>query len=306
MKPEPRPRIGVIGLGAMGQPMALRLQAAFGPIHVWNRSAERGAPLIDAGAIAVDDPDALFAACDVVLVMLADESAMDAVLAPEAASFAARVRGRTIINAATIAGPASQRWESRIREVGGAYVEAPVSGSRVPAETGQLLAMLAGAPDAITVARMVMAPLCRQVVECGPVPAALTMKFAVNLFLIASVTGLAESAHFARAAGIDLRVWAELVDASQMASDISRVKTKKLREGDFSPQAAISNVLATNLRIVEAARAAGVPVPLAEATLGLYERAAAEGLGALDMIGVVDAFHDSGVLANHRRADAPS
>lgn len=127
MNPEPRPRIGVIGLGAMGQPMAGRLQAAFGPIHVWNRSAERGAPLIDAGAIAVDDPDALFAACDVVLVMLADEAAMDAVLAPEAASFAARVRGRTIINAATIAGPASQRWESRIREAG-----APTSKPRCP------------------------------------------------------------------------------------------------------------------------------------------------------------------------------
>ncbi|GAB3736068.1 NAD(P)-dependent oxidoreductase [Silanimonas algicola] len=290
MSPGPEPRIGVIGLGAMGQPMALRLQAAFGPIHVWNRSAERCAPLVAAGAMACDDPDALFAACDVVLVMLADEAAMDAVLAPEAATFAARVRGRTIINAATISGPASQRWEQRIREAGGAYVEAPVSGSRVPAESGQLLAMLAGAPEAVAAARPVMAPMCRQVVDCGPVPSALTMKFAVNLFLIASVTGLAESAHFARAAGIDLRVWADLVDASQMASDISRVKTGKLREGDLSPQAAINNVLATNLRIVEAAHASGIPVPLAEATLRLYARAAEGGLGALDMISVVDAF----------------
>jgi 3-hydroxyisobutyrate dehydrogenase len=77
---------------------------------------------------------------------------------------------------------------------GGRYVEAPVSGSRKPAEAAQLVAMLAGEPEVVASVRPLLAPMCRDAIACGPVPNALFMKLAVNLFLITMVTGLVEAA----------------------------------------------------------------------------------------------------------------
>src|SRR6267154_1387603 len=93
----------------------------------------------------------------------------------------------------------SRELEADIRSVGGHYVEAPVSGSRKPAEAGQLVAMLAGDADAIADVRPLLTPMCRETMICGPVPNALLMKLSVNLFLISLVTGLAEAA---REAGV--------------------------------------------------------------------------------------------------------
>jgi 3-hydroxyisobutyrate dehydrogenase len=222
--------------------------------------------------------------------MLADGTAMDAILARGKPEFATFVAGRTIINTATVAPGYSKALEADVRAAGGAYVEAPVSGSRKPAEAGQLVAMLAGDPEAVERMRPLFAPMCRAVVPCGDVPRALSMKFAVNIFLIASVTGLAEAAHFAQVQGLDMGTWASIVNASQMASDISKVKVDKLIAGDLVAQAAIVNVLETNRLVAEAARDAGIAAPLMDACLALYQRTHALGLGQSDMISVVRAF----------------
>jgi 3-hydroxyisobutyrate dehydrogenase len=134
--------------------------------------------------------------------------------------------------------------------------------------------------------------MCRATVRCGAVPGALKMKFAVNIFLIASVTGLAEAAQYAEREGLDLQGWADIVNASQMASDISRLKVAKLLRGDFDAQAAIANVHATTRLIVDSAHDDGIPVPLMEASLALYADADARGLSRLDMIAVTRAFGD--------------
>jgi 3-hydroxyisobutyrate dehydrogenase len=102
----------------------------------------------------------------------------------------------------------SESLEADIRAHGGQYVEAPVSGSRKPAEAGQSL----------------LAPMCRKTVACGPTPNALIMKFAVNLFMICMVTGLAEAMHFAQRHCVDLARLVTVLDASPMASDVSRSK----------------------------------------------------------------------------------
>ena len=98
-------------------------------------------------------------------------------------------------------------------------VEAPVSGSRTPAENGELVAMLAGDPDAVAEVRPLLAPMCRQTFLCGAVPGALHMKLAVNLYLITMVTGLAEAAHFAGQHGLDLERFVAVLDAGQRFAD---------------------------------------------------------------------------------------
>jgi 3-hydroxyisobutyrate dehydrogenase len=177
-----------------------------------------------------------------------------------------------------------------VRAAGGRYVEAPVSGSRVPATNGQLVAMLAGDEDAIELVRPILAPMCRQTVVCGEAPNGLLTKVAVNIFLITEVTGLAETMHFAERQGLDLELVREVLDGGQMASDISRVKTAKLVARDFDVQAAISDVLQNNRFIVDSARTARIATPLTDVCFELYTETEDLGLGDIDLAGVIHAI----------------
>ncbi|MGY1604485.1 NAD(P)-dependent oxidoreductase [Geodermatophilus sp. SYSU D00815] len=283
-------RVGFLGLGLMGQPMALNLVRAGTPLLVWNRTPGKTEPLRAAGAAVAADPAEVFARTDVVLLVLADEPALDTTLDRGGPGFERRVAGRTVVHMGTTPAAYSRGLEADVRAAGGRYVEAPVSGSRKPAEEGRLVAMLAGEDDARRTVRPLLRPLCRSVVDCGAVPNAALMKLAVNLFLITMVTGLAEAVHFARRHDLDLGVLVEVLAAGPMASDVSRVKAAALVGEDFRPQAAIADVLKNNRLIAEAARDAGVASPLLDVCHALYGEAVAAGLGGADMAAVVRAI----------------
>jgi 3-hydroxyisobutyrate dehydrogenase len=281
--------VGFLGLGVMGGPMALNLARAGTPLVVWNRTAERAEPLRAAGARVASGPAEVFRDARVVLLMPRDADVADAMLARGTAEFARRVAGRTIVHMGTAAPEWSQTLEAEIRAAGGRYVEAPVSGSRIPAEQGQLVAMLAGEADAVAHLRPLLAPLCREAFACGPVPGALLMKLAVNIVLITTVTGLAEAFHFAERHGLEPALLRDVLDAGPMASAVSRIKADKLTDGDFSVQAGILDVLKNNRLIVEAAHAAGIAAPLLEVCHALYAETAALGHGGEDMVAVLRA-----------------
>ncbi|WP_321887661.1 NAD(P)-dependent oxidoreductase [Paraburkholderia bannensis] len=281
---------GFIGLGVMGTPMALNLVRAGTPLAVWSRSKERYDTLREAGARTVEHADAVFASCTTVILMLANDHAIDAVLGRGTPAFGARVRGHMIVNMGTNSADYSRALADDINAALGSYVEAPVSGSRKPAEAGQLVAMLAGAPDDVETVRALVKPLCRESFVCGAVPAALTMKLAVNLYLITMVTGLSEATHFAQSHGIDLALFANVLNAGPMASDVSRVKIDKLAAQNFSVQAAITDVLKNARLVAEAARSANIASPLLDICHALYGETEALGLGQQDMVAVVRAI----------------
>ncbi|GAB3930910.1 NAD(P)-dependent oxidoreductase [Kribbella albertanoniae] len=281
--------IGFLGLGVMGQPMALNLARAGTAPIVWNRSPDRCDVVRTAGAKVADSPAEVLRQSEVVLMMLADGPATDAVLGRGTEAFSA-VAGRTIVHMGTTSPEYSRGLEAAVRAAGGSYVEAPVSGSRKPAEAGELVAMLAGEPAAVAQVRPLLGPLCHQTFDCGPVPNGLLTKLAVNIFLITMVTGLAESTHFAAEHGLDLSQFAEVLDAGPMASSVSRVKVRKLVTGDLDVQASIANVLENNRLIAEQARATGIAVPLLDICHSLYGETLALGLDSADMVAVVRAI----------------
>ena len=282
--------VGFIGLGIMGEAMALTLVKAGTRLLVWNRTRAKAEILAAAGAeVALESAD-VFAHCATVFLMLVDGRAIDTVLDRSGPTFAARVTGRTIVHMGTTSPGYSRELEADIRSVGGYYVEAPVSGSRKPAEAGQLVAMLAGDADAIANIRPLLTPMCREAMICGPVPNALLMKLSVNLFLISLVTGLAEAVHFADRHGLNPDQFVAVLNAGPMASDVSRVKAPKLVGRDFTVQATISNVLENNRLIAEAARATGVASPLLDVCHALYCETRALGFGGADMVAVLKAI----------------
>lgn len=274
----------------MGQPMALNLARAGTPLVVWNRTPERCAPLRAAAAEVAASAAEAFERAGTVLLMLADEDAIDAVLERGTPRFAERVAGRTVVHMGTTSPEYSAALEADIRAAGGRYAEAPVSGSRVPAEQGQLVALLAGEEEVVREVRPLLGPLCREVFDCGAVPDALLMKLSVNLFLITLVTGLTEAFHFAGRHGLDQRLLRDVLDAGPMASAVSRGKAPKLLARDFAVQAGAADVLKNNRLIAEAARKAGLASPLLDVCHELFAETVAQGHGAEDMVAVLHAL----------------
>jgi 3-hydroxyisobutyrate dehydrogenase len=214
---------------------------------------------------------------------------MDAVLARGTASFAGRVAGRTVVHMGTTSPEYSRGLADDLRAAGGCYVEAPVSGSRKPAEDGALVVLLAGEPPAVDRVRPLLRPLGRAF-ACGPVPNGLLTKLSVNLFLITMVTGLAEALHFAERQGLDVGRVVEVLDAGPMASAVSVGKAHKMLAGDLAAQAAVLDVLKNNRLIAEAARAAGIASPLLDVCHALFGETVAQGRGGEDMAAVVHAI----------------
>ena len=282
--------IGFIGLGHMGKPMALNLVRAGARLVVWNRSLDGRDALKAAGASVADSPAETFRRARIVFLMLYDGAAIDTVLARGTADFATNVSGHIIVQMGTPSPDYSRALNADICAHGGTYVEAPVSGSLKPAEAGQLVGMLAGEEAAMEEVRPLLAPMCHQVFVCGAVPKALTMKIAINLFLIPLVTSLAETFHFAARQGLDVRQLLAILDAGPMASNVSRVKGAKLAGGDFSVQAAIIDVLKNSRLTTDAARKAMIATPVLDVCEALYREAVARGDGRLDMAGVIGAI----------------
>ena len=282
---EHHEQVGFLGLGIMGEPMARNLAAAGVPLVVWSRT-----PKQVRGVSVAARPADVFARTRTVLVMLADGDAIDAVLGRGGAGFAGLVRGHTIVQMGTTSPQYSAALQADVVAAQGRYVEAPVSGSRIPAVAGELVAMLAGDIAAVKEVRPLLAPMCREVVDCGPVPHGLLMKLAVNTFLISMVTGLAEATHFAQRHGLDLERLREVLDAGPMASAVSRGKAEKLVNRDFAAQAAIRDVLMNNRLITDAARAAGIASPLLDVCHQLFGETLALGHGGEDMAAVVQAL----------------
>jgi 3-hydroxyisobutyrate dehydrogenase len=130
-----------------------------------------------------------------------------------------------------------------------------------------------------------------EAVFCDPIGSALLMKLAINLYLNTMLAGLAEAVHFARRQGLDLDAFKTAIDSGPMASHVTRLKTPKLVQRDFSvQQAATEDALNSTRLIADAARAAGLASPLLDLSSSLYDESVRLGNGRLDMVSVIEAI----------------
>jgi 3-hydroxyisobutyrate dehydrogenase len=284
--------VSFLGLGHMGEPMALNLLRSGADLIVWNRSEVACSRLREAGAKVARSASEAMEASETVILMLAHAEALDAVLGRNSSQFRRSVRGRTIVQMGTTSPQFSIALEKDIGSAGGAYVEAPVSGSRVPAQEARLVVMLAGDKPAAEQAQRLVSPMCSASYLCGPVPNALLMKLAVNLYLITMVTGLVEAWHFASNHHLDLGLVRDIVAAGPMSSDVARGKLEKLVVSDLSAQASLRDVLMNNALVAGAARSSTIATPLLDECHRLYAEAAGMGLSDIDMVGVLGAFEE--------------
>lgn len=284
-------KVGFIGLGTMGLPMARNLARHGITLNVWNRTqkAQDAFP----GGCDVEiarSPRTVLRGSRTSILMLLNQDAVDAVLERDTTAFAENVQGKTIIGMGSVDPLYSVGLASDIAQAGGAYLEAPVSGSRVPAENGQLVCLLGGDRAVADAVAPLLRPMCKDQIYCGAAGDALRMKLAINLYLCSSLVALAEATNFARKAGLPLETFKQAVAAGPLSSDFVTIKLPKMIEGDFGLQAGVADAHASTCLIrTEAARLCSA-TPQLDVSSDLYARAA-EALGPkVDMSGVISAL----------------
>jgi 3-hydroxyisobutyrate dehydrogenase-like beta-hydroxyacid dehydrogenase len=257
--------IAVVGLGVMGSGMATSLLDHGYRVLVHNRTAAKAAPLLDRGAELADSVEAAVAGADRVLLSLADEPAVDAVLA--AAGPALRA-GLVIVDTSTVSAEYSRALTARLAGAEVTRIEACVLGNPAQAAAGQLRVLAAGARPAVESAGDVLEAIGREVSYLGPVGNAATTKLVFNLLLGGQVAALAEAVNYGVAAGLDRDRLLTAIGASGFSSKVLSFRADLMRSRRYEPAAFRSALMAKDLRLgTEAAAEAGVDTGDADAAV---------------------------------------
>lgn len=279
--------IGIAGLGRMGAAMARRLLSLGHPVIVWNRDPARAVPLVAAGATVAESPADLATRCPVVLTMVLDATSVQAVYHGQQGILAAPLAGKLVIDLSTAGSACALAIGAAVAAAGADFVECPVGGTVAPAEKGQLLGLAGGSDAAMARAKPLLDQLCRRVVHAGPVGAGATLKLSVNLPLLVYWEALGEG--LALMAGHGMTP-ADLVDVMADTSGTAAVMAARrahigaaMADGTAIPVAfELRGALKDLGLMVDAGRAIGLEMPVAEATRAAYAKTAQADPKALD------------------------
>ena len=282
----------------MGTPMALRLSRKYA-LTAWNRSPTKYDTLRKAGAQIAQSPSEVAKSSDVIFTMLFNEKAFDDIWTP---SFDSALKGKVLVNTSSVSVEYSHRLANKVTAAGGEFIEMPVSGSKVPAEQGTLVGMLAGDSSLAQRIQPLFEPITASTIYCGGIGMGLKTKYAVNSYLITLTAGLAEAANLAKAQGLDLEAFGKVLEAGPTCSPYMNLKMDKILQENWAPQAAIKDCYNSTLLIQEAAKKAGTAVPLLALCSTSYAQAVQAGLGEEDMIAVAKVFESGGVKSSDSKS----
>jgi 3-hydroxyisobutyrate dehydrogenase-like beta-hydroxyacid dehydrogenase len=278
--------VGFAGIGRMGLAMARNLLAAGFPLVVWNRTAERCAPLVDAGASVAAEPTGL-AAADVVVTMVSDGQAVRSVIV-ESGLLAEMRAGSVVLDMSTI-GPtavAELAAEAARHEVH--LLDAPVSGSVSVAEAAQLFAMVGGDREAYELVTPVLDAMTKGHALLGPSGAGAAMKLAVNAMIAVTNESVAETLALAEGFGIERERAYDVLTGGALASPFVLYKRGAFLHPDTEPVAFTTALMSKDIALAqELAARLGVRIPAAAAAGGVLEEALGSGLADADMASVL-------------------
>jgi 3-hydroxyisobutyrate dehydrogenase len=290
--------VAVLGTGIMGAGMAGSLLRAGFEVRVWNRTEAELAPLVERGAVACATPVEAVGLADVVVTMLSDGPAVASVMGVSDETGAA-IGGATVdgalpamrpgalwLQTTTIGCAWTQALAAAAARRGVDFVDAPVLGSREPAETGDLVVLASGDDLAIDRAMPVFDAIGRRTARLGPVGAGSSTKLVVNEWIISYIGVLAETLAFAKAIGVDARVFLDLLEGGPLFTPHAAAKTRAILDEQFETQLALRWAHKDLGLILEAGAQAGVSLGVTQAVHAAQARAIADGHGAEDMSAV--------------------
>jgi 3-hydroxyisobutyrate dehydrogenase len=278
-------KIGIAGVGKMGQAVAQRLMGLGHEISIWNRSAARADALAAAGARRVERVADLARDCDVVISLLTDAAAIEAVyLGPQGL-----LQGgpALLIEMSTVAPEFQAQMGQHARQVGARYLECPVGGSVGPAKEGKLIGFVAGENTDVQAVRPLLDQMCKKVVEVGAHGNGARMKLAVNLPLMVYWQTLGEALSLVQSLKLDPKLLVEVLSESSGGPNMLKVRGGMIADAlAGTPQSAVTVDLATMRKdvrtMVEQGAINGLAMPLTQITLDHLNQAIDQGLAGAD------------------------
>jgi len=281
------PSVGFVGLGIMGQPMALNLVRAGFPVTVFNRTPERAAPLKEAGAQVAATPAEAAAQADFVISIVSDTAAMEDVVMGKGGILETIKSGAIVIDSSTISPVASRKFACKVAGHGASWLDAPVTGSKHLAIKGELTYMVGGDREAFDRAMPVLQVMGKKHIYCGMHGLGLAAKLAQNVIQSTMVEIFSEGLVLAAKAGVKPQIMMEVIQGSMARAALTDFKAPFIFKGDFTPYFPLKLMHKDLTLALESAYAQNVPMPAAAAVKEVYGAAKALGKGDLDYAAVV-------------------
>ena len=281
-----KPSVAILGLGIMGSGMANRLLSANFSLAVYNRNQEKSVPFAGAGAFVADTPRQAASRSQIILSMVADDAASRDVWMGEEGALNGAAAGSVLIESSTLSGNWIQELAARAAERGCQFLDAPVTGTKPHAASGELLFLVGGSAEAIEAARPVFSVLGRDAVHLGPTGSGALMKLINNFLCGVQAASFAEGVSMIDAGGLDRAKAMSILTGGAPASGIVKRVAERVASHDFTPNFALRWMAKDLTYALQDAASRGVALSTATAALAVFQRAIAEGHGDEDFSAV--------------------
>jgi 2-hydroxy-3-oxopropionate reductase len=284
-------RIGFIGLGLMGRPMAMNLLKAGHSLTVWNRTSSRAQELVAAGATLAKSPREAAAASDILFTIVSDPPALEEVLwghqGNNDGALAGLRPGSIYIDSSTVAPALTRRAAAACAEHGVGYLDAPVTGGDWGAREGNLVFMIGGGADTLREVEPILGVLGKKWFHLGPNGAGQTVKLAMNAILALQVGAMAEALALVNKAGLKGEQLIEVMQSSMARSGVLDIKAPLMVKGDFKPSFPLRLMHKDLGLALDLANQLGVALPATAAAREVYNYVKGASPDDLDYSGVM-------------------
>jgi 3-hydroxyisobutyrate dehydrogenase len=227
--------VAVLGTGIMGGPIARNLAAAGLEVRAWNRTRERAQALESDGVGIADTPADAVSGVDAVITMLATEDVVREVMTNDGGALAAMANGPIWLQMSTIASAATEELAELARDAGVAFVDAPVLGTRQPAEEGKLVVLAAGPEDALRACAPVFDAIGTRTITLDEPGQATRLKIVLNNWVLSVTVATAETIALAERLGVEPRMFLEVIEGGPLDSAYAQMKGTMMIERSFDP-----------------------------------------------------------------------
>jgi 3-hydroxyisobutyrate dehydrogenase-like beta-hydroxyacid dehydrogenase len=278
-----RPKIGFMGLGIMGSAMAGNLLKAGYSVTVYNRSQPKAEPLVRQGARAAAHPRVLAEDAEVIIAMVTGPEALDEILWGSDGVAEALTVDKVFINMSTVSPRYTRDLALEVEPLGATFIDAPVSGTKQPAEQGTLVILAGGPGEKVKELEPVFLAMGKKVIYCGEVGQGSMMKMSINLLIGVMMEGFAEILNFGRLGGLSLEAMLETVFSGAVNSPMFQVKAANMEKKEYPAAFPLKHLTKDLKFLVDTAYDLQAPVPAAQTLLHLFQVGVARGWGDEDI-----------------------
>jgi 3-hydroxyisobutyrate dehydrogenase len=270
-------RVAVLGAGGtIGRPMARHIAGAGIEVRAWNRSPEKGESLTEHGIQLVDTPAQAAAAADVVLTILSDADAVTSTMEGAEGALAGAMSGSIWLQMTTIGIDGTERCAVLADQAGLVLVDAPVVGTKKPAEDGELTVLASGPEDARERCDPIFDAIGQRTIWLGEAGTGTRMKLVINSWLLSLVEGLAETIAFAEGISVEPSQFLEAISGGPTDTPYAQIKGAMMVERNFEPSFKLGLAAKDAGLVIEAASRHDVDLPMLNAINERLDEAARE------------------------------